>query len=212
MQNEWWQRRWILGLGVLGSVLIIILPLVGGIIWPLYKPATAPIAILMAQDADFNIGFKTVQLIGMVLILMMLLALRQLYKHEASLKLQRATMWLFVGVLLLAGLNYLLPLQTVVEGAVFNVTWSVRDIVALVVNLFLAVALWRYSSAVANHGATSLANVMKLMTILFLLFNALEYGVILLNWPLVGLMDLLSYDSLMLGFMYLSWYYMRQAA
>ncbi|GAK30270.1 hypothetical protein WOSG25_020670 [Weissella oryzae SG25] len=211
MQNQWWQRKWALGLGGIGGLLIILLPLLGTIIWPIYRPASYPIAILLAQDADFGLAFRNMYLVGFALILLMLVALQLLYRYEASLKLQHSVAWLFGGLAILTLFGYLMPLQNMADLAVSKVTWSLRDVLALIVNLLLAWTLWRFSKALANHKLFSPANVLRLMTILFLLFNALEYGMALLGWPLSGLMDLLSYDSLALAFIYLSWYYMRQA-
>ena len=87
----------------------------------------------------------------------------------------------------------------------------VRDVVFGGLVIVLIWSLWRVAIASVHREMDSLANGLKLLTILFGLFHVLQFIVPLLGWPLAGFFDVLALDVLAAGFGLMSWYFMRLA-
>lgn len=211
MRNKWWQRKWAFGTGALGGVLIMLLPVLGVLVWPLYQPMTYPVAILTASDAQNTVVFHSISVLAYLMIIFFGLILRRYFSDQQQRPLQQAVSYWVVALGLFVIINYFLPAPKMSSLAVPTVIWNLRNVTSLVVNLTLASIFWLIGQRAWNANYPSIANIVKLTAWLFLLFNGLEWLTTWLGWPLLGMMDLFSFDTLMVGVIYLSWYFMRQA-
>lgn len=208
--RQWWQSKYILGVGMVGMLLYILQSVIATIIWPAYRMAAYPLAILTAPDSQYASAFKGLQLIAGLLIAVSLAALWRYSRYKDYTDLvktvqQLILIWL-VGVLL----NFIWPLNSIVE-AVLRPAVSARNIVFGLLIILLGWTIWRVGSAAQTHDMMTLANGLKLFAILYVLFNFLEFAVTLIGWQLSGFFDVLAVDVLAVAMGYISWDFMRLA-
>ena len=181
--RQWWQSKLILGVGLVGMLLYVLQSVIATIIWPAYRMVAYPLAILTAPDSQYASAFKGLQLIAGLLIAVSLVALWRYSRYKDYMDLVKAVqqlilVWLF-GVLL----NFIWPLNSIVE-AVLRPAISARNIVFGLLIILLGWIIWRVGSAAQTHDMTTLAIGLKLFTILYVLFNFLEFAVTLIGWQL----------------------------
>ncbi|MDK9677116.1 hypothetical protein QG569_01825 [Weissella cibaria] len=208
--QQWWQRKFVLGAGLIGAIILMLESVIATFVWPTYKLAKYPLAVLTAPDAMYASGFHGLELVAGLLILLTLVAVWRFSRYEQDKTLSAAMQQLVIVWLAAVILQLVWPLNSITE-AVLARGVIVRDVVFGGLVIVLIWSLWRVAIASVRREMDSLANGLKLLTILFGLFHVLQFVVPLLGWPLVGFFDVLALDVLAAGFGLMSWYFMRLA-
>lgn len=208
--QQWWQQKFVLGAGVIGAIILMLESVIATLVWPTYKLAKYPLAVLTAPDAMYASGFHVLELVAGLLILVTLVAVWRFARYEQDKPLAAAMQQLLNVWLAAVILQLVRPLNSLTE-AVLARGVIVRDVVFGGLVIVLIWSLWRVAIASAHREMESLANGLKLLTILFGLFHVLQFIVPLLGWPLAGFFDVLALDVLAAGFGLMSWYFMRLA-
>ncbi|MBM7617045.1 hypothetical protein JOC36_000594 [Weissella uvarum] len=210
MQQQWWQHKLFFGLGLVGALTYVLESILGVLLWPAYQPMAYPLAILTAQGAPYRGGFLVAQVLAGLLIVIALLAVYSYHRFQSE---RMMTRW--SGAMLLAWVTWLLVVNfwpnAKMAAYVLPTGMTVKDGVLGILIIVLAGTILGYANEVTKLTWWSLRNVLTVMALLFVLFNFLEFGMQMINWPFRGFFDILALDAIALGFGFLSWYFMRQA-
>lgn len=212
MQHPWWTRKPVFGLGLLGALIWLIIPTIGSIIWPVFKPLQYTMALLTANDAMYASTFRSLEIIGALLLIIFLLALWRFFVYDNKTDLVKATRYLIVsvGLYFIGSVGY--PITAMADIVVPSGRLSGHVVFDTLMTFLLGGTLWYFGRSAKKTRLYSLANMVQLAASLYALFKILEVIVFYLGWPLQGLMSQLALYVLMLGLAYISWYFMRQAA
>lgn len=205
----WWQKKIIIGAGMVGSLLLILQSVLGTLTWPTYKIGPYPVAMLTAKGTPYELGFRMLQLIAGMLILVTLISLIKYAIATKKNKFNRDLRWLSLIWLIWMVLQFVWPIT--LDVAITVTPISVRDIVFGLVIIGLGVSLIQLGRSAQENQFESLSNAVTLLGILYILFNFLTYVVTLLGWPVNGFLDVIANDVIAVAMGFVSWYFMRLA-
>ncbi len=205
----WWQKKIIIGAGMVGSLLLILQSVLGTLAWPTYKIGPYPVAMLTAKGTPYELGFRMLQLIAGMLILVTLISLIKYAIATKKNKFNRDLRWLSLIWLIWMVLQFVWPIT--LDVAITVTPISVRDVVFGLVIIGLGVSLIQLGRSAQENQFESLSNAVTLLGILYILFNFLTYVVTLLGWPVNGFLDVIANDVITVAMGFVSWYFMRLA-
>lgn len=208
--QTWWDKKLVLMLGLVGALLLMGQSVLGTLVWPVYNAATYPLAVLMANYSPYRLSFMVLNGLAAFLLLLSLGAILKEYHRQQQAELMKSIERVMLAVGLWMGFQLVWPLTK--PAAAIMGGEPIRNGFAAVIILWLMVSLYRYSLALRPVGATSLANVLFLMGILFLVFHGMTFGMQLIGWPLQGFFDVLANDCLAAGLGFADWYYLQQGS
>ncbi|MDR3241949.1 MAG: hypothetical protein LBT37_07225 [Lactobacillaceae bacterium] len=209
MNHQWWQNKYVWGLGLLGGVLSLLQPMLGAIVWPLYKPIKYVTAILTAADNQERTLFVNLDLLAAVLILVFLVAMREYARHEKLTGLVKFLRPVMLGYVLLQLLEWFIPLAHVADASMTPYHLSLHDLLIFFGTGVLAILFLRLGNEWQKHQQPSIANVWRLSGALMLVFVFALFIVRMLSWPFAGLFDQLTNFAMVLPVMYTSWQFMK---
>jgi hypothetical protein len=209
MMQLWWQKKIIIGAGMVGSLLLILQSVLGTLAWPTYKIGPYPVAMLTAKGTPFELGFRMLQLIAGMLILVTLISLIKYAIATKKNKFNRDLRWLSLIWLIWMVLQFVWPIT--LDVAITVTPISVRDVVFGLVIIGLGVSLIQLGRSAQENQFESLSNAVTLLGVLYILFNFLTYVVTLLGWPVNGFLDVIANDVIAVAMGFVSWYFMRLA-
>ncbi|MFC6178843.1 hypothetical protein ACFQGR_05540 [Weissella sagaensis] len=209
MMQLWWQKKIIIGAGMVGSLLLILQSVLGTLAWPTYKIGPYPVAMLTAKGTPYELGFRMLQLIAGMLILVTLISLIKYAIATKKNKFNRDLRWLSLIWLIWMVLQFVWPIT--LDVAITVTPISVRDVVFGLVIIGLGVSLIQLGRSAQENQFESLSNAVTLLGILYILFNFLTYVVTLLGWPVNGFLDVIANDVITVAMGFVSWYFMRLA-
>ncbi|CAM4356490.1 hypothetical protein [Weissella hellenica] len=207
--QQWWQKKIIIGAGMIGSLLLILQSVLGTVAWSTYKIGPYPIAMLTAKGTPYELGFRMLQLIAGMLILVTLISLIKYAVVTKKSKFNRSLRWLSLIWLIWMVLQFVWPIT--LDVAITVTPISVRDVVFGLVIIGLGVSLIQLGRSAQANQFESLSNAVTLLGILYILFNFLTYVVTLLGWPVNGFLDVIANDVIAVAMGFVSWYFMRLA-
>ena len=210
MQQQWWQHKIILALGVLGAVIFILESVIATLIWPTYQMGQQPLAILTASDALYATGFKGMELVAGLITAVTVTAIWRYARYEEQTKFVAALQQFLLVWVVQVLLWFVWPLDSMTQ-AVIQQGVTPRDIVFGLAIVLLAVTIWRVGTTASAYQMISLTNGLHLFAILFVMFHILAFVIPWLGWPLAGFFDVLARDVLAGSLGLLSWYFMRLA-
>lgn len=205
----WWQKKIIIGAGMVGSLLLILQSVLGTLAWPTYKIGPYPVAMLTAKGTPYELGFRMLQLIAGMLILVTLISLIKYAIATKKNKFNSDLRWLSLIWLIWMVLQFVWPIT--LDVAITVTPISVRDVVFGLVIIGLGVSLIQLGRSAQENQFESLSNAVTLLGILYILFNFLTYVVTLLGWPVNGFLDVIANDVIAVAMGFVSWYFMRLA-
>lgn len=205
--QQWWQKKIIIGAGMIGSLLLILQSVLGTVAWSTYKIGPYPIAMLTAKGTPYELGFRMLQLIAGMLILVTLISLIKYAVVTKKSKFNRSLRWLSLIWLIWMVLQFVWPIT--LDVAITVTPISVRDVVFGLVIIGLGVSLIQLGRSAQANQFESLSNAVTLLGILYILFNFLTYVVTLLGWPVNGFLDVIANDVIAVAMGFVSWYFMR---
>ncbi|MBU7567874.1 hypothetical protein KGP39_03685 [Weissella hellenica] len=209
MMQLWWQKKIIIGAGMVGSLLLILQSVLGTLAWPTYKIGPYPVAMLTAKGTPYELGFRMLQLIAGMLILVTLISLIKYAIATKKNKFNSDLRWLSLIWLIWMVLQFVWPIT--LDVAITVTPISVRDVVFGLVIIGLGVSLIQLGRSAQENQFESLSNAVTLLGILYILFNFLTYVVTLLGWPVNGFLDVIANDVIAVAMGFVSWYFMRLA-
>ncbi len=207
MQTEW-QKKLMMLLGILGAGLVIGQSVLATLVWPVYNVATYPLAVLTANGSPYQLSFMLLNGVAALLILLSLFTILNNYRHAKQEKLSKALQGLIMALVLWLGLQLLWPLSNPAMATMGGT--PIRNGVVSIGIILVAYALYHYSQPLRKQGDSSLANVLLVFSILFVLFHVLAYIMQVIGWPLQGFFDVLATDSLAAGLGFIGWYYWQR--
>ena len=207
MQTEW-QKKLMMLLGILGAGLVIGQSVLATLVWPVYNVATYPLAVLTANGSPYQLSFMLLNGVAALLILLSLFTILTNYRHAKQEKLSKALQGLIMALVLWLGLQLLWPLSNPAMATMGGT--PIRNGVVSIGIILVAYALYHYSQPLRKQGDSSLANVLLVFSILFVLFHVLAYIMQVIGWPLQGFFDVLATDSLAAGLGFIGWYYWQR--
>ncbi|MDR3190682.1 MAG: hypothetical protein LBT80_05675 [Lactobacillaceae bacterium] len=211
MNQPWWQHKIVWGLGLLGAVMWVLTPLLGALVWPLYQPVQHPIAILTAADNTFRTVFVNFGIMAGLFIMIFLLALSEYFKHEKQHSIANKIFQVMLTLLFLLAFDWFWPLRSISQAALVPHVWQVRDGVAGVILVLVALSYWQLGRSLEYGQQRSLGNLWRLAGVLLILFALVAGMVNLLGWPLTGLFDQLQNLVTIVPIFYTSWHIIRLA-
>ncbi|KRN33402.1 hypothetical protein [Weissella halotolerans] len=207
MQTEW-QKKLMMLLGILGAGLVIGQSVLATLVWPVYNVATYPLAVLTANGSPYQLSFMLLNGVAALLILLSLFTILNNYRHAKQEKLSKALQGLIMALVLWLGLQLLWPLSNPAMATMGGT--PIRNGVVSIGIILVAYALYHYSQPLRKQGDSSLANVLLVFSILFVLFHVLAYIMQVIGWSLQGFFDVLATDSLAAGLGFIGWYYWQR--
>jgi hypothetical protein len=210
MKEPFWAKKLFWMTGVLGSVLLVLMPLTASIIWPIYQPLRHPFAVVLAADATYSETFRLLTLIAYVLIMTFFMTWWRYEQSEHNTDIVKAIRLLLFAVALYALVEVGMPLSSMAAAVDNHTQLTVHDVISGIVNLGVGITLWQVGNRAIGLAQQSLGNVLRLAGVLFILFSLVSSVVFYLNWPFVGLFDQLSVDALAFGLGFAIWYFARQ--
>lgn len=210
MQQQWWQRKLFFGLGIVGAITFVLESVIGSLMWPAYQSLAHPIALLTAQGAPFRGGFLVMQVLASLAVTVALVAIYAYHRYQRERKMMQASAGMIFSWSAWLIVTNFWPNARMADYVLAE-SISGKSIVLALILLALAGMMYWYAQAVMTIDWISLRNVLTVVSILIVLFAALEFGMYLINWPLRGFFDILTLDTMALGMGFLSWYFMRQA-
>ncbi|SCB76629.1 hypothetical protein GA0061074_101272 [Weissella bombi] len=205
----WWQKKIIVGAGMVGSLLLVLESVLGTLAWPTYKIGPYPIAMLTAKGTPYELGFRMLQLIAGILILVTLIALIRYATETKKVKFNRDLRLLSLFWLVSLVLQFVWPIT--LDVAITVTPISIRDVIFGIVIICLGASLIQLGRSAQTNHFGSLSNAVTLLGILYILFNFLAYVVTLIGWPVNGFLDVMANDVVAVAMGFISWYFMRLA-
>lgn len=209
MQQKWWQQRFVWLAGIFGGVVIVLMPLLGGLFWRLFQPIAYPREVLFARDAPMQAGFMGVNLLGNVLILLIFGALFLLVQYHREAKLMVAVRGATIGWAVWGVFAVIWPPTSMASVISADQTITVRALVSLIIVMLLAVSFYQIGLQYGRLDHPALNNVWRLVALLMILFSILRLGVQAMGLPLIGVIDQLFAISSVLAPVYTAVYIVR---
>lgn len=209
MQQKWWQQRFVWLAGIFGGIVIVLMPLLGGVFWSLFQPIAYPREVLFAQDAPMQAGFIGVNLFGNLLLLLIFGALFLLAQYHREAKLMAAVRAATVVWAVWTLFAVIWPPASMASVISAEQTISVRALVSLLLVILLGWSSYQIGLQYGRLEHPALSNVWRLAALLMILFYILRLGVQAMGLPLIGVIDQLFAISSILAPVYTAVYIVR---
>jgi hypothetical protein len=212
MQQPWWTKKISWATGLLGAILLGLLPTIASIIWPVFNNVVYPFDIVTAADAPFATTFISLSVVGYALIVIFLVALWRYTEHQHYTKLTPAARNWLLGIALFAIFKLAFRFSHMTDAVLNHGQFTLRDGFGLVLVVGVGWTTWQVGQTASAYDMQSLTNVLKVFGWLFVIINGLSAVVRWLGWPVGGFLDQFAMYGLLLAIGYSSWYFMRLSA